>query len=749
VSDVTRIAQAAHARSGATHARADDALTQQLHALEATCEFSPEAAASFQQLLARLGIASSMPIGLPLDRAPYWLRAPHPLANYQSDAELPPSADVVVIGAGLTGASAAYHLVTESRNQAVRVVVLDRGDPACEASGRNGGNFELIPENCVGMYEGLSRVRSRFLQRCYPGVPEAVRQAESERQASLVFGLAVRNRERLKAIVRREAIACDFSPRGWLYLATSELEEQALCEEVMLAAQQGQRIELWSRRRIREEFGFKTAYLGRFIPGDGTYDPFKYACGLLHCALRLGVELYTRHAVRSLVAEAPDRIAVVTDRGSLSARRVIVATNAFTSQLLPELQAIRPFQSQVMVTEHVLDRTRGRVVTTEYGPTFFNQPRGGVIDGRAPLLMGGGADRPMHNPASRRRSAAVHTRLLQLRDAFYPELRGQPPSTEWIGPMGFTPDQLPAIGFLKPGVIVAAGFNGYGGSYTTAAGQAAARMALTGAAPDWVPEDVFSPLRLVDREPLFMRAQASLWRIAASLCRQLRGVENQTADSLAFATPAVRQRKARHHPSGVGLVSSTACPELDAQRLRRSPAFRGFSPDELTVVVGLMRRWEAPHGALVCAEGGSGGSCFVVVSGSVDVTTVLGGQPRRLASLGPGSIFGQVSLIDGQARSATCSMRQAGVLLEMEQEPCARLFDSRSSAALKFLSAINQGLIAALRGADRRLLRAQPEAAPLVDRDLATLPEPIPSALVHDSVRRLASTGSWPRLSTH
>ena len=158
----------------------------------------------------------------------------------------------------------------------------------CEASGRNGGNFELIPENCVGIYEGLAAERFSFLRHCFPHVPEAVRQAESERQASLVFGLAVRNRDRLKTIVQQERIACDFSPRGWLYLAHTEREEQALCDEVTLAAQHGQRIELWSRHRIREEFGFKTAYLGRFIPGDGTYHPFKYVCGLLHSALRSG-----------------------------------------------------------------------------------------------------------------------------------------------------------------------------------------------------------------------------------------------------------------------------------------------------------------------------------------------------------------------------------------------------------------------------------------------------------------------------
>ena len=96
----------------------------------------------------------------------------------------------------------------------MRILVLDRGDPAGEASGRNGGNFELIPENCVGIYEGLAKERLAFLRRCYPGGPEEVRRAESERQASLVFGLAVRNRDRLKAIVQQETIACDFSPCG-------------------------------------------------------------------------------------------------------------------------------------------------------------------------------------------------------------------------------------------------------------------------------------------------------------------------------------------------------------------------------------------------------------------------------------------------------------------------------------------------------------------------------------------------------
>src|SRR5262249_35816167 len=223
------------------------------------------------------------------------------------------------------------------------------------------------------------------------------------------------------------------------------------------------------------------------------------------------------------------------------------------------------------------DRARGRVVTTELGPTFFNQPRGGLSNGRAPLLMGGGADRPMRNPSSRRRSPQAHARLLRLRDAFYPELAGQPPSTEWIGPMGFTPDQLPAIGLLRPGLIVVAGFNGYGGPYTTAAGEAAATMSLTGKAPDWVPEDVFSPCRFLHDAPLFMRAHESLWRIAASLCQQLRTVEAQTAEGLAFAAlgdQAVLSPSARSRWRRSAVLSSSPRPAADAAQLRQFATFR-------------------------------------------------------------------------------------------------------------------------------------------------------------------------------
>jgi FAD dependent oxidoreductase len=281
------------------------AVRRKLQALEHNCPFTPKSRRLFEELLGRVGVATTQGISLPISDQPFWFRAGHPLANYQSAPSLPPSVDALIIGAGLTGASAAYHLGPAVRDRALHVALIDRGDPATEASGRNGGNFELLPENSVGLYGGLVRERLQFLLRVYPSVPIEVLRAESERQASLVLGIALRNRDRLQQIIDDEAIDCDFSPRGWIYLAHTNDEEQGMCDEVMLAAQHGQRIELWSQRKIFQEFDIRTDFVGRFIPGDGTYHPFKYVCGVIIAELKSGVELYTRVRVKRIRSTSP------------------------------------------------------------------------------------------------------------------------------------------------------------------------------------------------------------------------------------------------------------------------------------------------------------------------------------------------------------------------------------------------------------------------------------------------------------
>ena len=347
--------------------------------------------------------------------------------------------------------------------------------------------------------------------------------------------------------------------------------------------------------------------------------------------------------------------------------------------------------------------------------------------------MGGGADRPMRSPSSRRRSPRVHDELLALRDRYYPELQGRPPSCEWIGPMAFTPDQLPAIGFLRPGIVMAVGYNGYGGSYTTAAGLAAAHMAVTGQAPDWVPEDVFSPRRLTTSEPIFMTERDGLWRIAESLCRQLKAVNRQISEALTLRADGVASAVPRQVPPrvsrmvrAVGTESSSAV-SIEPATLRGFPAFRDFTELEVTELLRSMQRWDLTQGTLLFQEGDEGFTCFVVVRGVVDVSVKVRGRPQLLAQLGPGSIFGQASLIDGEPRTVSCSIRRDAVLAEIDTAACERLLNSGNPLALKLLGALNQGLVAALRGADRQLMRLNEEREGEGDSDdgVAAPPEPI------------------------
>jgi CRP/FNR family transcriptional regulator, cyclic AMP receptor protein len=141
-------------------------------------------------------------------------------------------------------------------------------------------------------------------------------------------------------------------------------------------------------------------------------------------------------------------------------------------------------------------------------------------------------------------------------------------------------------------------------------------------------------------------------------------------------------------------------------------SFRKFSLAEIRHLLPLMRRWDLAKDTIVFTEGSPGGTCFVIVEGAVDVSINARGQQQLLATLNAGGIFGQMSLIEGEPRTATCSVRTNAVLLEFEREPCERLLRSGSATALKLLATLNEGLISALRGADHRLIQLDRQNLP-------------------------------------
>lgn len=488
------------------HGRVTPELQERLTAAEAEVggRLTVRARRAWQSLVARLGAKTGLPFVTPEDSTPLWLRGGNPLAGFRSSERLPERADVVIVGAGLTGSAAAYALVSDARARGLRVVVLDSGDPSEQASGRNGGNFHLMPENYLGGYRGLVAERVKRVRLTRPGLTRSEARAEGERQARAIVGLALVNRGFLTSAVAAEGLDADLAPNGSLRVPLSRAEERGLTDDARLLRELGAPARMLSPAETDAALSLPegTSRFGsRLSDYDGNYQPFKYATGLLQAALRRGAELYTRVAV-SRVEEADGGHLVHTAQGVIAAKHVVSAVNAFTASLLPELGAVKAYRSQVQVTEHAADVWHGRTVTAERGDFYGHfTAQGAYRDAegrrRGPLLLGGGADRPMKDPRRLIRSHWVLKKVLRQRDAYVPEAAGVPPSAAWSGPMGFTEDRLPLIGWLRKGLFVAAAYNGYGGAYTQAAALAAAEAILSGRLPAWLPEDVFSPRRFL------------------------------------------------------------------------------------------------------------------------------------------------------------------------------------------------------------------------------------------------------------
>ena len=502
------------------HGRVTPELQKALHYVETTLgdSFTKSARAVFQDLVATIGAKLHGKIQMPRRRTPYWIKGVHPLANFQSAPALPAAADVVIIGAGLTGASAAYHL-SAAAEKGLRVVILDSSDPAMQASGRNGGNFELIPENYFGRYgtyDGFAMERYKFLKAAYPDLDDQVLRAQAQRIAETIIRFAITNTRRMLETIESNRIDCDLSTSGWLRIAMNHREEVAIKEEVALARKLGADIHLIQAATIRQRYNLPAEFLGRMVRNNGNYHPFKFVCGELQCAIGRGVQLYTRTPVQVVLSKQMDAHEVQTARGTIQAKKVIVATNAFTSRLFPELSAIRYFRSQLANFEHVEDNLAGITMTAKDGDIYANFPgQDRYLDDagvrRGTLHIGGGVDTEAEDPADPIPTRAVFNMSRQEVEQYFRGTERQPATRVWAGPMGFVEGKhgmrIPALGPLgsgaRQGVFIAVWCNGFGSTGCHNSGAGAAEWALTGEIPHDMPQDVFGVARLLGDEPQF------------------------------------------------------------------------------------------------------------------------------------------------------------------------------------------------------------------------------------------------------
>jgi selenocysteine lyase/cysteine desulfurase/CRP-like cAMP-binding protein len=155
-----------------------------------------------------------------------------------------------------------------------------------------------------------------------------------------------------------------------------------------------------------------------------------------------------------------------------------------------------------------------------------------------------------------------------------------------------------------------------------------------------------------------------------------------------------------------------------AAPLRDLRFFAPFGDDELAQLVGHLYERQAARGTSLFREGDLADACMIVAEGAVELSVERGGRTIRLMTLGPGRLFGELSLLDGGPRTATCTAYEDAVVLELRSREFEQLLDGESRLTLRLLEAVNGNLLAALRRTDRRRVEAGAAA-------VAAAPEPV------------------------
>jgi glycine/D-amino acid oxidase-like deaminating enzyme len=398
-------------------------------------------------------------------------------------------AQVVIIGGGYTGLSAALHLCESG----IDAVVLDAAELGEGASGLNGG--QVIP----GVKHDPDTLEHMFGAALGAQLVETVACGPD-----LVFGL-----------IQKYQIDCEATRTGWIQPATSESALTAISSRVEQWRRRGAPVELLGRREVSRLIGSERYCGGWLDRRGGTVQPRSYLFGLAHAVERLGGRIFTRSAVIKL--ESVDgQWRVQTHRGQVTAATAVLATNAYTDGLVDALRrsvvAVPSFQVATAplpaaLRSSILPERQG-VSDTWHLLRYFRLS----ADGR--LVMG---SRGLFGSTPVATAARHHYRAVQ---EIFPQLQGLRYEYHWGGLVAMTRDHLPHLHELAPGLLAGLGYNGRGVAMATVMGRLLARRIL-GVSPDELgfPAAPVRPIPLHRFSQIGVRLAVEYLQLRATLAR--------------------------------------------------------------------------------------------------------------------------------------------------------------------------------------------------------------------------------------
>jgi glycine/D-amino acid oxidase-like deaminating enzyme len=348
-----------------------------------------------------------------------------------AEQALPSRVDVLIVGAGYTGLSAARETAAAGRS----TLVLDAGPMGAGCSSRNGGQV------AYSIKPSFKSLTAKF-------------------GAERAFGIC---REGLHAVKYLRSLAtqhlgCDWRDSGCFFGAhTAKHFREMVRDAENQPRGLEQRIVVVPKSEQRGEIASDYYQGGCVYPDDASLDPTRLLLALLRRALDSGASVVDRTAATA-VRPTRDGFEVLTPRGIVQARQVLLATNGYSGPLSPwHRRRVIPIGSYQIATEPLgADRVRsliphGRNIVDSRRVVVYFRPS---ADGER-IIFGGRAALAEKDPL------ACVPRLRQMMERIFPQLKAVQVSHAWVGWVAYTFDTLPHLG-RHDGIYHCMGYCGQG-----------------------------------------------------------------------------------------------------------------------------------------------------------------------------------------------------------------------------------------------------------------------------------------------
>ena len=346
--------------------------------------------------------------------------------------------DIAIIGSGYTGLCAARIL----RKNGASVTVFERNTIGWGASSRNGGMAT------PGLKQGIQKIYKMY----------------GSKLAYEFWKASVDAIDLIEEIVDEHSIDCDWQRNGHASLATKPSHAPRLKQYGSWLEKKFGHVQNYIPvNQIRDEIG-SDAYYGALTDEiSGGLHASKYVYGLATTVSNLGVQLCEQTDVLDIEKNDSNYFRLITSKGDVRAKKVIIATNGYTDRLVPRLKPlIFPVGSYIVVTEPLSEDLQNIISPKKrmyYDSKWFLNYFRLTPDGR--MLWGGRND--LSTDLDLDDSAERLTRELY---SIIPDLRDIPITHTWTGKLGITFDLMPHIG-EKNGIYYAFGYGGHGLSIAT------------------------------------------------------------------------------------------------------------------------------------------------------------------------------------------------------------------------------------------------------------------------------------------